>query len=257
MSDFDPSKYMIRIPRRKKLPDGRWVDEPGPEYLPVAARIAWFRAEHPLGSINTTAEVDSVHAVTRCEVRDEDGRLLAGDVGLCTAEQWKRYAEKASTTAIGRALAAAGYGTLQAGEDFAEDDHLADTPREPEKPHPARIEQPRPMAQAQAVAAAVDGKAQRDPNGDEARRRFMATAIDRGYHDEERRIDLDRVRDLFGVEREQGAMAAWKRKQQLTWDQMADRLVALDDARREGQQPSLDGMPAVERERPEAAAGAH
>ena len=235
MSEFDPGKYMIKIPRRKKLPNGQWVDEPGPEYLPVAARIAWFRAEHPRGSINTTAEVDSVHAVTRCEIRDEEGRLLAGDVGLCTAEQWKRYAEKASTTAIGRALAAAGYGTLQAGEDFAEDDHLADSPREtePEKRPPTRIEQPKPMQQRVAVQAAVKATTD-DLNDRNAMAAFWAKA-------NEMKIGREAVHQAFGLGADRGALLEYLQSEQKGWRW------ALQELQRHlanrPPQPALDGMP--------------
>jgi hypothetical protein len=45
-SIFDPMKYMLKLPKSKKitLPSGqvRW-EQTEPDYLPVAARIAWFR----------------------------------------------------------------------------------------------------------------------------------------------------------------------------------------------------------------------
>src|SRR3990172_12300506 len=58
-STFDPMKYMIKLPKTKKvsLPNGqvKW-EKTEADYLPVAARIAWFRKDHPYWSIITEVE---------------------------------------------------------------------------------------------------------------------------------------------------------------------------------------------------------
>lgn len=261
MSGFDPKEHLIKLSRRQKTADGGWKTIEF-DYLPVSARVLWFRTMHPNGCIDAQqVQIDSEHCIARSEVRDGEGRLLAADFGMCTAEMWKRYPEKASTTATGRALAAAGFGTEFAGDELDEGVEeggvgaAVDSPR-PDKPRGSRIEQPKAMTQAAAMAA-MNGKPQLDPNGPDAQRRFMGIAISRGYHDEERKIDLDRVHDLFGVERKEGAMKAWKLKNGLNWEQMCDRLIALDDGVRDGQQSSLDGMPAVKRTAAHDAVGSH
>lgn len=49
-SIFDPMKYMLKLPKSKKitLPNGavRW-EQTQADYLPVAARLAWFRKDRP------------------------------------------------------------------------------------------------------------------------------------------------------------------------------------------------------------------
>src|SRR6185503_8359061 len=56
ISIFDPNKYMLKLPKQKKitLPNGevRW-EQTEADYLPVAARIAWFRKDNPYWSIIT------------------------------------------------------------------------------------------------------------------------------------------------------------------------------------------------------------
>ena len=63
---FDPTRYLIQLPKREKvnLPDGRvsWKSA-SVDYLPVAARIAWFRIEHPAWSI-ITKEVKAAQKAT-------------------------------------------------------------------------------------------------------------------------------------------------------------------------------------------------
>src|ERR687896_122853 len=58
-SIFDPMKYMLKLPKHKKisLPNGQVrFEKTEADYLPVAARIAWFRKDHPYWSIITDVE---------------------------------------------------------------------------------------------------------------------------------------------------------------------------------------------------------
>jgi hypothetical protein len=53
ISIFDPNKYMLKLPKTKKvsLPNGQVrFEKTETDYLPVAARIAWFRKDHPYQS---------------------------------------------------------------------------------------------------------------------------------------------------------------------------------------------------------------
>ena len=130
-TSFDPAHYLIQLPKREKvkLPDGRvsWRSRKV-DYLPVAARIAWFRLVHPAWSI-ITKEVKSATKATvmKAIIKDEQGRVMATARKRESEEGFSDYIEKAETGAIGRALAMCGYGTLQAPE-FDEGERLADAP---------------------------------------------------------------------------------------------------------------------------------
>ena len=116
-------------------PQQHLIDLRGKQYLEVAWRLVWFREQHPQGSI-ITSMISAEPLVMRCEVILDD-RIIATGHGSADAGGKKvvwsgREIEKAETAAIGRALAAAGFGTQFSGEyDDAQDDHLADSPREP------------------------------------------------------------------------------------------------------------------------------
>ena len=132
-SIFDPMKYMLKLPKNKKisLPNGQIrFEKTEADYLPVAARIAWFRKDHPYWSIITRVEKWGDKAVVmKAIIKDVTGQVLATARKKETEIGFPDYVEKAETGAIGRALAMCGYGTLQAPE-FDEQDRLADSPVE-------------------------------------------------------------------------------------------------------------------------------
>ena len=132
-STFDPMKYMLKLPKTRKvsLPNGQVrFEKTESDYLPVAARIAWFRREHPLWSIITEVELQAEKAVVmKATIKDMLGTVIATARKKETEAGFPDYIEKAETGAIGRALAMCGYGTLQAPE-FDEQDRLADAPVE-------------------------------------------------------------------------------------------------------------------------------
>ena len=136
ISIFDPNKYMLKLSKSKKvtLDNGmvNW-EKTETDYLPVAARIAWFRREHPLWSIITEVEKWGDKAVVmKATIKDMLGTMIATARKKETEIGFPDYIEKAETGAIGRALAMCGYGTLQAPE-FDEQDRLADAPVEKAK----------------------------------------------------------------------------------------------------------------------------
>ena len=133
---FDPNKYMIKLLKSKKVEtmDGaeKW-EKIEIDYLPVAARIAWFRKDHPDWSIVTKAvQLADRAVVMKAIIKNAEGRVIATARKKETQIGFVDYIEKAETGAVGRALAMCGYGTLQAPE-FDERDRLADAPVEKAK----------------------------------------------------------------------------------------------------------------------------
>ena len=100
---FDASRYLTDL-------DGR-------DYLEVKWRLLWLRTEHPDAIIETDLVKQGAGlALFRARVTVPGGGVATG-WGSETADDFKDYIEKAETKALGRALAALGYGT-QFCEDF-------------------------------------------------------------------------------------------------------------------------------------------
>ena len=98
---FDPRPYLRSI-----TTDGEQT-----EYLDVRWRLAWLRTEHPAARITTEhVLLNEDSAVFRAMVQVPGGGCATG-YGSETREDWDDFIEKAETKAIGRALAALGYGT--------------------------------------------------------------------------------------------------------------------------------------------------
>jgi hypothetical protein len=127
---FDPKAHLIELRRRVKDPaTGQYVTRVD-QYLEVRWRIYWFREQCPHGTIETQEmliDVDRGYARMRAIVADGNGGKAEG-TGTETAASFGDYVEKAETRAIGRALAALGYGTQFAGEELSEGEHVADAP---------------------------------------------------------------------------------------------------------------------------------
>jgi hypothetical protein len=130
-STFDPNKYMLKLPKNKKvkLANGqvKW-EQTEADYLPVVARIAWFRREHPDWGIITKATQSANKAIVmKAIIKNAEGQIIATARKKETEIGFPDYIEKAETGAVGRALAMCGYGTLQAPE-FDEGERIADAP---------------------------------------------------------------------------------------------------------------------------------
>ncbi len=119
MENFDPNEYLTVLKGKK--------------YLPVAPHIAWFRQEKPCWGINTEL-VEFKHennfglAVFHCKIYDENGNVISTGYSSETLSDFRDFFEKAETNAIGRALAALGYGTLFTLE-LDEGEAIVDTPQ--------------------------------------------------------------------------------------------------------------------------------
>ena len=113
---FEPKKHLIDIKGKK--------------YLPVAARIIWFRKEHPDWSITTKLvahNVEEKRGLFQAWISNEKDRTIATAHKSESESGFSDYLEKAETGAIGRALALCGYGT-QFAPEFEEGERLADAP---------------------------------------------------------------------------------------------------------------------------------
>jgi hypothetical protein len=125
--DYNPAQRTIRLSGR------RGGDA---EYLPVRQRMIWFRRENPGGNITTelVEHVFGEYAIFKATVEwlhEAQGGwepVTCTGYGSETAPDFRDYIEKAETKAIGRALAAAGYGTEAAFEE--DPNRPADAPYE-------------------------------------------------------------------------------------------------------------------------------
>src|SRR5712691_1987783 len=140
---FNPNEHVVQIKTKDGFRD----------YLPVQWRLAWFRSLCPEGSIKTEMlhldldreteeEIDMWNeeknqhekvvkrangfVVFRAVVKDGKGGIGAGTKSE-KAASFPDYIEKAETGAIGRALAALGFGT-QFAPELDEEHRIVDSP---------------------------------------------------------------------------------------------------------------------------------
>jgi hypothetical protein len=141
---FHPSEHMMQIKSEHGTRD----------YLPVQWRLVWFRSACPHGSIETemlhldvdrdteeetlvwNAERRRNEKVTkqakgfvifRAVAKDGQGGVATGTKSE-KAASFPDFIEKAETGAIGRALAALGYGTQFTGDEWDEAHRIVDSP---------------------------------------------------------------------------------------------------------------------------------
>ena len=97
LETFEPAKFLTRVN--------------GSEYLEVKWRLVWLRSRHPEAQVETElVSHQGDTAVFRARVVIPDGGSATG-WGSESAGDFRDYLEKAETKAIGRALAALGFGT--------------------------------------------------------------------------------------------------------------------------------------------------
>ena len=95
---FEPAKYLVNL-------NGKG------EYLEVKWRLLWLRTEHPDAVIETElVRLEDRDALFKARVSIPNGGSATG-WGSESAGDFRDFLEKAETKAIGRALAALGYGT--------------------------------------------------------------------------------------------------------------------------------------------------
>lgn len=141
---FNPGEHIMQIKSEQGSKD----------YLPVQWRLVWFRSACPSGSIETEmlhleldrdteeeayvwnaerrrSEKITKHAkgfvIFRAVVKDGQGGVATGTKSE-KAASFPDFIEKAETGAIGRALAALGYGTQFTGDELDEAHRIVDSP---------------------------------------------------------------------------------------------------------------------------------
>ena len=167
-SGFEPSRYLTKLSRRARNPEGGWhtIEQ---DYMEVKWRLLWLRTEFPSARIETQlAKQEEGLAIFRAHVTLPNGAESSG-WGSETADDWKDFIEKAETKALGRALAALGFGTQFCEDyDFAggREDKVVDAPVAPPRGSGAEItripveprrtaEPPRPAAREGAPVSAA------------------------------------------------------------------------------------------------------
>jgi len=95
--EFDPGKYLTKVGQA--------------DYLEVKWRLVWLRELHPEAVIETelVSHTDQL-AIFRARVSIPNGGSATG-FGSEGYDDFREYIEKAETKALGRALAALGFGT--------------------------------------------------------------------------------------------------------------------------------------------------
>lgn len=112
---FNPNEHISKLGKK--------------DYLEVKWRLCWFRDTHPHGEITTELlqlDLERKIAVFKAIVIDGEGGIASGH-GSESEKDFSDYIEKAETKAIGRALAALGYGT-QFAPELEEGDRIVDSP---------------------------------------------------------------------------------------------------------------------------------
>jgi hypothetical protein len=126
---FVPQDHLIKIPRRVKTASGAW-ETVHDDYLEVKWRLVMFRERYPHGRITTEevcVDLDRGYARFKATIEDGEGGLATG-YGTETKAGFADYCERAETRALGRSLAALGFGTQFVGADLDELPHVADAP---------------------------------------------------------------------------------------------------------------------------------
>lgn len=142
-AEFDPSKYLTKVGSA--------------DYLEVKWRLVWMRDMYPDAQVETEqikvippgVDPEGVKvgwAMFRARIRIPSTGASADGHGSESVEDFRDYIEKAETKAIGRALAALGFGTQFSGREW-EHGGIVDSPVQPPRQQPQVQRQQPPQGQ--------------------------------------------------------------------------------------------------------------
>lgn len=153
---FNPNEHITKLPRYTKDSSGNSIKVED-DYLEVKWRLVWFRSAYPQGTIETEelcVDLDreisverskwvnrkkEIYTVTAKGYARYRATVLTGEGGKATgtksesAVDFPDFCEKAETGAIGRALAALGFGTQFTGDELQESHRIVDAPVQSDK----------------------------------------------------------------------------------------------------------------------------
>ena len=182
---FDASRYM--------------TDLNGKDYLEVKWRLLWLRTEHPDAAIETElVKFGSGLALFRARVA-VPGAGMATGWGSETADDFGDYIEKAETKALGRALAALGFGTQFCEDyDFSAQRERAGANRRAAPRSHARPRDGRPVVDSPVRRGDLKVVRDREAEGATVSQVKAIYAIGRDEGAEESAVE-ERCRSLFGA----------------------------------------------------------
>lgn len=228
---FDATPYLLKLKVRGKERD----------YLPVAYRLLWLRTEHPEAAIETDlVRLDDGYAVFKARVSIPNGGSATG-WGSETVGDFPDYLEKGETKALGRALAALGYGTqftdLDEGTEPSGEKNVVDAPvQRPAQGQAAQGKAPAPAAsRSNPAVAAKTGHQEQPSKGQYAstesqRKAIFAKARQAGMSTEDLRARIQMVYKLDSTK-------------DLTLEQASDLLQYLDRRGHEDMAETTSEMP--------------
>jgi hypothetical protein len=215
MAGFEPKKHLMTLK--------------GKDYLEVKWRLVWVRDEHPDAVISTDLIAHSdTHAIFKATVVLPNGASATG-YGSEDTKGFPDFLEKAETKALGRALAALGYGTQFCDDMVYSAEQVVDAPvalREV----PAAASAPPDVAKANARLHAVAGKYGITHDD------LHNWAVDKGYQSVKRATAAQMTRMADAIERKPEDARAYFAGLWATTDAHAkasEPLVAVADSARD------------------------
>jgi hypothetical protein len=217
VSKFDPNKHLTILQ--------------GKSYLEVKWRLVWFREEHPGAHITTEIlehNAAEKWAIIRATVDIPDGGSATGMVIQAPTGIAKDYIANGETSAIGRALAALGFGTQHATE-LDQGDQIVDSPVALRGPviggaDPRKADTPRPVTAAEMSGRREPAPINPDAPTEAQMRKLHATARDHNWTPE---AVKEVMRDLWQID---SSKALTKYQCGLLIDLIEDRMALTYDA---------------------------
>lgn len=154
---FDPAKYIKPLGNDQSGRKGY--------FLPVVAKIAWFRSDNPKGRIETKVIEHTIgdYAVIQVTATSDDDGVGVG-LGMKFSKDFPQdYIQRAETTARGRALEALGYSLTEAADDAGDDYAPPVGGGKPPQGQPPRENQQQAPRQGTAERARTSTATQRPP----------------------------------------------------------------------------------------------